>query len=309
MQLGKGSGRVLLVSLLMISVALAGCTGGSGGQVLQQAGSSTVFPVAEAWAEEMSKEGIQVVVAGGGSGAGASKLCAGEIDIGDMSRELKESERQDCRANGIEPVVWKVAFDGITVAVNPQNDWVDHLTVAELEHIWRPDDRAETWSDVREGWPDREITLFGPDSDSGTYDYFVEVILGEDAAPRQDYTPSADDNVLVEGVAQSRDALGYFGFAYYDENRDRLKVVPVKDGQGDPVTPSQATIADGSYTPLSRPIFMVTDGVPTPGTPLHTYLEYAMGDGQDLVPQVGYVSLDEATLDEQRARLSGGSAE
>lgn len=250
--------------------------------------------------------GIQVVVAGGGSGAGASKLCAGEVDIGDLSRELTEGEIQDCRSNGIEPVTWEVAFDGITVAVNPQNDWVDHLTVQELEHIWRPDDPAETWSDVREGWPDREIVLFGPDSDSGTYDYFVETILGEDAAPRQDYTPSADDNVLVEGVAQSRDALGYFGFAYYDENRDRLKAVPIQDGDGDPVSPSQGTIGDGSYTPLSRPVFMVTDGVPQDGTPLHTYFSYAMGDGQEIVPEVGYVPLDQATLEEQRGWLEEG---
>lgn len=302
-------GKALLLSLMMISMALAGCVSGdSGNQVLQQAGSSTVFPIAEAWAEEMSKQGIQVVAAGGGSGAGVSKLCAGEVDIGDLSRELKPSERQDCQANGIEPVVWQVAFDGITVAVNPENDWVNNLTVAELEHIWRPNDPAETWSDVREGWPDREIKLFGPDPDSGTYDYFVETILGEDTAPRQDYTPSTDDNVLVEGVAQSKGALGYFGFAYYDENRDRLKAVPIQDGQGPAVTPSLETIGDGSYSPLSRPLFMVTDGVPQPGSNLHTYFEYAMTDGQALVSQVGYVPLDDATLEEQRARLGGGSA-
>lgn len=296
-------------AVLLLTVGMAGCAGGDGGgEVLQQAGSSTVFPIAEAWAEEMSMRGIQVVVAGGGSGAGASKLCAGEVNIADLSRELTEGEIATCQAAGIEPVTWAVAFDGITVTVHPENDWVDHLTVEELEHIWQPQDPAQTWQDVRESWPDREITLFGPDSDSGTYDYFVEEILGEDTAPRQDYTPSSDDNVLVEGVAQSRDALGYFGFAYYDENRERLQAVPIQDGDGDPVLPSQETIGENSYTPLSRPIFMVTDGVPEPGTALRTYLEYAMGEGQDLVPQVGYIGLDQATLEEQRGWLATGQA-
>lgn len=302
-----------LVALLLAG-PLVGCVssetpvGGPGeleivqGQ-LQQAGSSTVLPVAEAWAEELAPFGLQVVVSGGGSGAGASKLCAGEIDIGDMSRELKASEVEDCRANGVEPVVWEVAFDGLTVVVPHGNAWVDFLTVAELAHIWRSDDPARTWADVREGWPAERIRLFGPDSDSGTYEYFNEVILDE-KAPRSDYTPSADDNVLVEGVASSTYAIGHFGYAYFVENEGRLRAVPIQaEDAGEAVAPSPETIADGSYAPLSRPLFMVTDGEPEPGTPIHSYFLYGLTEGQALVSEVGYIALDQATLDEQLERL------
>lgn len=304
---------ILLVALLA-GAALAGCAEDGGennaGDVptgtIQQAGSSTVLPIAEAWAEELAATTngqIQVVVAGGGSGRGASALCAGEVDIGDMSREMKQSEIDSCRANGVEPLAWKVAYDGLTVVVHPENDFVDHLTVEELHHIWRAEDPAQTWADVRAGWPDEAIVLYGPDADSGTYEYFNEVIL-EGEAPRSDYTPSPRDEVLVEGVAADRNAIGHFGFAYYTENQGRLRAVPIAPEEGaDPVEPSFETIADGSYAPLGRPVFMVTDGAPEPGTPLHYYFEFAMNEGQEIVREVGYVELDEATLEEQRGRL------
>lgn len=310
----------LLMIAIAASVALAGCAsenaGGPGGDVpqgtLQQAGSSTVLPIAEAWAEELAPDGLQVVVAGGGSGAGASRLCAKEIDIGDMSRPMRDSEKEACRANGVDPVEWKVAYDGLTIVVPRSNAFIDHLTVAELEHIWRPHDPAKTWADVRAGWPAEKIVLYGPDSDSGTYEFFNEVVLGkkcgddgkQQCAPRSDYTPSADDNVLVEGVTRSQYSIGHFGFAYYLESQDRLKAVPVKaDAAGAAVTPSFETIADGSYKPLGRPIYMYTNGIPAEGTPLAYYLEYAFTDGQDLVQDVGYVPLDQANLQAQLAKL------
>lgn len=302
----------LLLPALLVASALAGCAGnGDAGATIQQAGSSTVYPIAEAWAAELAKQGIQVVVSGGGSGRGASALCAGEIAIGDMSRALKDSEVADCRKNGIEPVTWKVAFDGITIVASKENDFIDHLTVDELQHIWRADDPARTWRDVRPEWPAEEIKLFGPDSDSGTYEYFNEEILGKKCGAdsksqcpiRSDFQPAADDNRVVEGVSSTKHALGHFGFAYYLENKDRLRAIPIAEEDGEPVTPDFDTIRNGAYKPLSRPVFMVTNGKPAPGTPVHTYFTYAMGDGQNVVSEVGYVPLDDATIAEQRAWL------
>lgn len=302
---------------ILAAAALAGCAGGNSTDqtdtadipagTLQQAGSSTVFPIAEAWAEEIAAVSggkIQVTVAGGGSGRGASAICAKEVDIGDMSRAMKQSEIDGCRANGVEPQVWKVAFDGLTVVVNPSNDFVDSLSVEELNHIWRSDAPAQRWSDVRAGWPDEEIVLFGPDSDSGTYEYFNEVIL-EAEAPRSDYTPSPRDEILVEGVATEPFAIGHFGFAYFTGSADRLRAVPIVPAGGtEGVEPTFETIADGSYTPLGRPIYMVTNGIPAEGTPLRYYFEYAMNDGQKVIRDVGYVELDAATLTEQRGWLA-----
>lgn len=306
--------KTLIAGLLAATLTLAGCAGRSGddGARLSQAGSSTVLPLAEAWAEELAKQGIQVVVAGGGSGAGASKLCAKEIDLGDLSRPMKGAEVDQCRANGVEPKAWKVAYDGLTVVVSKDNDFVDHLTVAELEHIWRADSPAQTWADVRAGWPAEKIVLYGPDTDSGTYEYFNEEILGktcgtdgtEVCAPRDDYTPSANDDVLVEGVARSKYAIGHFGFAYFESNAARLKAVPIQDeGAAAPVSPTFETIADGSYAPLGRPLFVYTAGVPPEGSPVHTYLTFVLTDGQDVIREVGYVEMDEATLAQQLASL------
>jgi len=294
--------------LLVASMTLAGCAspsdnpdGGATGSLVQ-VGSSTVFPIAEAWAEELGPRGIEVAVSGGGSGKGASAICAGEADIGDMSRPLKDSEIANCRANGIEPQVWSVAYDGLSVVISKNNDFIDHLSIEELNHIWRSTDTARKWSDVRAGWPEQTIVRFGPDSDSGTYEYFNEAILGDEPIT-DDFTPSADDNVLVEGVSREKYAIGHFGFAYYLNNADKVQAVAVQEGDGAAVTPSFETIADGSYSPLSRPIFMITNGKPAAGTALHSYLSYAMADGQALIRVVGYVELDTATLETQRGWL------
>lgn len=306
--------KTLAVAVLA-TLILAGCAGktdpGAKGR-LSQAGSSTVLPLAEAWAEELAADGIQVVVAGGGSGAGASKLCAKEIQLGDMSRPMKDAEIEECKANGVDPVAWKVAYDGLTVVVNKQNDFVDHLTVSELQHVWRSEAPAQTWADVRAGWPAEKIVLYGPDSDSGTYEYFNEEIIGKTCGadqkqacpPRNDYTPSANDDVVVEGVAASKYAVGHFGFAYFERSAARLIAVPIqgKDAAA-PVPPSFDTIADGTYTPLGRPLFVYTDGVPSEGDAVHTYLQYVFTDGQIVIREVGYVEMDQDTLTSQLARL------
>lgn len=303
---------------LAAALLIAGCAGPgeptmSTGR-LQQAGSSTVYPIAEAWAEDLAATGLQVTVAGGGSGAGASKLCAKEIDLGDLSRRMKPSELEACRANGVEPIEWTIAYDGLSVVVSKQNDFVEALSVEELHAIWQADSTVRTWADVRAGWPAEPIRLYGADSDSGTYEYFNEEVLGKSCgadgkqpcAPRSDYTATAEDNVIVEGVKGSRYALGYFGFAYYFENQDALNVVPiVAGGTGDAVAPSFDTIRDGSYKPFSRPLFIYTNGVPPAESPVRTYLEHAFGEGQAVVRDVGYVELDAATLAEMRARLGG----
>lgn len=311
--------HTLLAALLGSAMILAGCatgpddskttTGPTG--TLRQAGSSTVLPLAEAWAEDLAPRGIQVTVAGGGSGAGASKLCAGEIDLGDLSRKIKDSEVATCRANGIEPVEWPVAFDGLTIVVNAENTWVDQLTVDELRAMWAADSTARTWADIRAGWPDQPFQLYGPDTDSGTYEYFVEEVLGKTCGadgkqlcgPRSDYQAAADDNVLVQGVGASRDGLGYFGFAYYLENQATLKAVPIAAEGGEAVEPSVETIRDGSYKPFSRPLYIYTNGVPAEGSVANAYLQHVYGEGQDIVEEVGYVPLDDATIGEMTGKL------
>ena len=301
---------------LVCALLVAGCAGegndSTAGGTIQQAGSSTVYPIAEAWDEELAAQGIQVTVAGGGSGAGASKLCRNEIDLADLSRAMKQSEVEQCKANGVDPVEWIVAFDGLSVVVSKENDFVDHLTIEELRRMWASGSAVRTWADVRAGWPEEPIKLYGPDSDSGTYEYFVEEVLGascgadgkELCAPRSDYTYSAEDTVLVEGVRESPYALGYFGYAYYYENEGSLRAVPiVAEGASEPVAPSFETIRDGSYTPFSRPLYIYTNGVPADGTLTQEYLAYAFGDGQAIVREVGYVELDDATLQAMRDQL------
>lgn len=313
--------RTFSLGALVLGAAmlLAGCASNGSNPTpagptgtLQQAGSSTVFPIAEAWAEDLAKDGIQVTVAGGGSGAGASKLCAKEVDLGDLSRKMKDAEAEACRKNGVEPVAWTIAYDGLSVVVSKQNAFVDKLSIEDLKKLWAANSTVHTWADLRAGWPANPIKLYGPDTDSGTYEYFVEEVLGKTCgadgkqlcAPRSDYTPAADDNVLVEGVKASGDALGYFGYAYYHENQDSLKVVPiVAKNATAAVAPGFDTIRDGSYKPFSRPLFIYTNGVPATGSVAHAYFEHVFGDGQGVIRDVGYVELEPATLAAMKAKL------
>ena len=191
-----------------------------------------------------------------GTGGGFKKFSAGEIDICDASRTIKDEEQKTCEANGIKYVELEIAFDGLSVVVNPENDWCDCLTVEQLKAIWQPESAVSKWSDLNPAWPDEKIELFGPGTDSGTFDYFTEAIVGTAKSSRADYTPSEDDNMLVTGVEGSKYALGYFGYAYYVENKDRLKLLGVDPGDGKCVQPSEETVRTNEYKPLSRPLFI-----------------------------------------------------
>ena len=219
-------------------------------------GSSTVYPITEAVAEEYGKEqpNVRVTVGVSGTGGGFKRFCNGETDISDASRPIKDEEKAACEEKGIEFFDLKIAFDGLSVVVNKDNTFVDHLTVEELARIFNAENPAKTWNEVRHSFPAEPIKVYSPGADSGTFDYFNEEILDKKGV-RQDATFSEDDNTLVTGVAGDRNAIGFFGYAYYEENKDRLKVVPIDNGAG-PITPSFDTIKDGQYSPLSRPIFI-----------------------------------------------------
>jgi phosphate transport system substrate-binding protein len=261
-------------------------------------GSSTVFPISEAVAEEFQKKHTaRVTVASSGTGGGFKKLCAKEIAIAGASRPIKPSETDACKAAGVEYLELPIAYDGIAVVVNPENSWVDKMTVEELKKLWAPEaqGKVKTWADVRKGWPKQEIHLFGAGVDSGTYDYFTKAIVGEEHKSRGDFTSSEDDNVLVKGISTDKHALGFFGYAYYAENKDKLKVVPIEDGVKDngdgPIAPSVETIEKGTYQPLSRPIFIYVGRPDAARAEVKDYVKFYLSDGQKLVSEVGYVKL------------------
>jgi phosphate transport system substrate-binding protein len=254
-------------------------------------GSSTVFPITEAMAEEFMKinRDINVTVGISGTGGGFSKFCAGETDISNASRPIKQSEIDKCKAAGIEYIELPVAFDALTVVVNPRNNWVSSLTTAELKKIWEPGSTVNNWSQVRSGFPNRTMRLYGPGTDSGTFDYFTEAINGKAGDSRSDYTASEDDNVLVQGVSQDEGALGYFGFAYYEENQNRLKAVSIDGGNG-PVAPSRANVENNTYTPLSRPIFIYVSERAAQRPEVRQFVSFYLSSPQ-LVDEVGYIRL------------------
>ena len=262
-------------------------------------GSSTVFPITEAVAEEFGKIGGGKVIVGiSGTGGGFKRFCRGETDISDASRPIKQKEIDACRASGVQYIELPVAYDGLAVVMNPQNSWVDHLTVEELKKIWEPaaQNAITKWSQIRDGFPAEDIQLFGPGTDSGTFDYFTEVINGKGGSSRGDFTASEDDNVLVEGVASSGGGLGYFGLAYYEENADRLKIVPVKDaGSAQAVVPTKETVLGGSYTPLSRSIFIYVNKDSLKKKPaVAKFVRYYLENASTLSEEVGYVSLPQS---------------
>lgn len=255
-------------------------------------GSSTVFPVSEAVAEEFLavQPGVRVTVGVSGTGGGFQKFAAGEIDISDASRVIRDSEVEAARANGIDFMEIPVAYDGLSVIVNTQNTWVDYLTVDELNMIWAPGSAVDSWNDVRPEWPDQPLRLYGPGTDSGTFDYFTEVVNGDSGASRPDYTASEDDNVLVQGISGDVNALGFFGFAYYIANESVLKLVPIDEGNG-PVSPSTTTINDGSYSPLSRPIFIYLSKVSAQRPEVRAFIEFYLDQAPTLAAEVGYVAM------------------
>ena len=255
-------------------------------------GSSTVFPITEAVAEEFRHVApkVRVNVGVSGSGGGFKRFTVGETDISDASRPIRENEAAIAKENGIEYFDFLVGVDGISVMVSPDNDFVDCMTTEQLKAIWEPESSVNNWSDLNPAWPDKRINLYGPGTDSGTFDYFTEEIVGEAQASRADYTASEDDNVLVQGIRGDRNALGYFGYAYYAENMDKLKLVAVDDGSGC-VAPTIDGIADGSYSPLSRPMFIYVSKDSLARPEVKAFVEFYMENGAELTREVGYVPL------------------
>jgi len=260
-----------------------------------------VFPVSEAMAEEFQRATggrVRVTVGISGTGGGFQKFCNGEIDISNASRPISAAEIGRCRASSIDFVEVPVAFDGLSVLVSPRNDFVTSMTVSELKKVWEPSAQGTLtrWSQVRPGWPDRPFRLYGPGTDSGTFDYFTEAITGRARDSRGDYTASEDDNVLVQGISNDPDALGYFGYAYYSENKDRLKLVAIDHEKGlGPVLPAPETIANGSYTPLSRPIFVYAKASSLDRPEVREYLRFYIDpkSAPQIIRQVGYVAFPE----------------
>ena len=272
--------------------------GGSaaGGALVTVDGSSTVFPISEAVAEDFQKSDSSVAVTVGisGTGGGFQKFCRGEIDIANASRPISATEVAACQKSGIGFIELPVAFDGIAIAVNPKNTWANDITVAELKTVWAPAAQGKVmkWSQVRNSWPDREIHLFGAGVDSGTYDYFTEAINGKAKASRGDFTSSEDDNVLVQGLGTDELALGFLPFAYFEENSERLKILPVDAGQGaGPITPTPDTIEQGNYRPLSRPVFIYVSKEAAQRPEVRRFVEFFLKHADTLVREVNYVSL------------------
>jgi phosphate transport system substrate-binding protein len=270
-------------------------TVGCGRPAVKADGSSTVFPITEAVAEEFRGEQprVRVIVGRSGTGGGFKKFTHGEIDICDASRPISESEKAACRESGVEFIELEVAFDGLAVVVNAENDWVDCLTVEQLKAIWQPKSEVKTWSDLDPQWPAEEMELYGPGTDSGTFDYFTEVIVGATAESREDYTQSEDDNVLVTGVAGDRYSLGYFGLAYYEENKEKLKLLSVDGGDGNCVKPTLETVRANTYRPLSRPLFLYVRKSSLERPEVRSFVEFYLEQVGGLVEEVGYVPVSE----------------
>lgn len=263
-------------------------------------GSSTVFPITEAVAEEFqkAKKGtVQVTVGISGTGGGFKKFCRGEIDVSNASRPILDKEMADCKAAGIKYIELPVAFDALTLVMNPKNSFLKQVTVAELKTMWEPAAQGKVlkWNQVNAAWPDTGLKLFGPGADSGTFDYFTEAVVGKAKSSRGDFTASEDDNVLVQGVSRDAGALGYFGFAYYLENKDKLKAVPVVNPKtGKAVEPSLEAVISGDYQPLSRPIFIYVNAASVDKPEVKEFVEFYLKNGAALTKEVKYVPLTDA---------------
>jgi phosphate transport system substrate-binding protein len=318
--------HVRLIGGLVLAVGLTACggpqTNEQGGvrsaapAVITVDGSSTVFPISEAVAEEFQKlnAGTQVTVGLSGTGGGFQKFCRGETDISDASRPILPTEIEACEKAGITYIELPIAYDGLAVLVNPKNTWATSVTVAELKKLWEPAAQGKVlrWNHVRSEWPDQEIHLYGAGVDSGTFDYFTEVINGKTKASRGDFTSSEDDNVLVQGVAGDQYALGFMGLAYYEENKDKLKLLAVDDGKPDngagPIPPSLETVRNGTYSPLSRPIFIYVSIRALERPEVQKFVQYYLESGAPLVTEVGYVPLTDAEQQLVRARYAAKTA-
>jgi len=276
-------------------------------------GSSTVYPITEAVGEEFQKANpkTKVTIGISGTGGGFKRFCAGETDISNASRPIKPTEVEACKAAGIEYVELPVAYDGLAILANPKNDWATCLTVAELKTLWAPEAQRKItkWSQVRAGWPDKDIRLFGPGVDSGTYDYFTEAVVGKEHSSRGDFQSSEDDNVLVQGIASDQSALGFFGVAYYEENKKKLKLLGVDDGKPDNgdgcVTPTTETIENGTYQPLARPLFIYVKKSAADRPEVKAFVQFYLAQAPTLVKEVGYVPFKKEAYTLVQKRFDG----
>lgn len=289
---------VVAATAAVVGLSVAGVN--SQGAVVKIDGSSTVFPITEKAAEGFQKTGNAKVTVGiSGTGGGFKKFCAGETDISNASRPILKKEMDACRAKGISYIELPVAYDALTVVTNKGNTWATNLTTAELKKIWEPESKINNWRDVRSGFPNQPLKLYGPGADSGTFDYFTEAINGKSKASRKDFTASEDDNVLVQGVSRDKGALGYFGFAYYDANKNRINAVRINN-----VTPSRQTVESGQYTPLSRPIFIYVNAAAAKKPEVRNFISYYMKNARNIVTSVKYVPFPQPAYNGILARFT-----
>jgi len=292
----------MLVPALVVGAVTVATPGRAEAQAaIKIDGSSTVFPVAEAFAEEFQIQNrgkVRVTVGMSGTGGGFKKFCRGETDMSNASRPILSEEMEACRKAGIKYIEVPVAFDALTVVVNPANKWVKSLTVADLKKMWEPaaQGRISTWKQVRAEFPAEKLMLFGPGADSGTFDYFTEAVMGKSKSSRGDYTASEDDNTLVQGVENNKNAIGYFGFAYYAAHKDKMRAVPIDGGKG-PVEPSLANVTNGTYNPLSRPLFIYVKESSMNRPEVRQFVQFMMTKGGALVSEVGYLPLPKSAYD------------
>jgi phosphate transport system substrate-binding protein len=271
---------------------------------IQADGSSTVGPFTSAAAERFQQQhsGVQVTVGVSGTGGGFERFCRGETDISNASRPIKDEEAALCEEAGIEFLELQVVNDALTVVVNPENDWASCLTTEQLATIWGPGSEVRNWNEVDRSFPDEELSLFGPGTDSGTFDYFTDEINGEEGASRSDYSASEDDNVIVTGVSGERGGLGYFGFSYYEENQDTLEAVAIDGGEGC-VEPSVENAQNGTYVPLSRPLFVYVKEEALARTEVEVFVRFALDNAQELAEAARYVPMTDAQVARARADL------
>lgn len=304
--------RYLFLILLAVTTVLSGCGSNKDGDTLSGTididGSSTVYPITEAVAEEFRSvaPNVRVTVGVSGTGGGFQKFLRGETGINNASREIKPSEIEAAKKNGIDYIRLSVAYDGLAVLINPENDWADHFTVEELRKIWEPEAQGSItrWNQIRPEWPDEELHLFGPGVASGTYDYFTEAIVGESGSSRGDFTASEDDNVLVQGIATDKYALGFFGLAYFEENQDRLKLVGIASGNGEPVKPTTETVSNGAYAPLSRPLFIYVTKEAAQREEVREFVNFYLNTAPQLAKSVGYVAMPDSVYQQQKDKFN-----
>ena len=295
-----------LLTLALATVALAGCGGdGDGGSgTIRSDGSSTVGPFMQAAAErfQQENEGTRVTVGISGTGGGFERFCRGETDISNASRPIDEEEEQACADGGIEFLELPVANDALTVVVNRENDWAECLTVAQLKAIWQPDSNVDSWRDVDPDFPDERVRLYGPGTDSGTFDYFTDEINGEEGASRSDYSATENDNVIVQGVQGERGGLGYFGYTYFEENQDSLKALAIDAGDGC-VEPSVETAQSGEYKPLSRPLFIYVKRASLERSEVEDFVTFILDNAREVGEAARFVPATDEQVAEARSAL------